>query len=67
MNVVKNCMSKKEFYLQPNAEIIQMSSCLCIMDSFSGEGYIDQFEPGDELDWLLDDADGYDFNGDKVY
>ncbi len=63
----KYFMAKKESYLRPEAECFYFKSCLCIMDSFSGEGDIDQFELGDELNSSLDEADGYGFSETEVF
>ncbi len=59
-------MTCKMDYLKPSIEVIYLEQ-LSILDSFSGEGEIDQFEDGGEIQIKTFSNEGYSFDDDNIW
>ncbi len=50
-------------YFRPEAKLLCLEMPLSILDSFSGNGVLDQFEDGGEINADVDDSSDFFFGG----
>ncbi len=59
-------MPKQREYVKPSVEVLHLAS-LSILESFSGEGEIDQFEDGGELEVTTFGKRSYSIDDDNIW